>query len=197
MLKKTLLCLTVLASFAVFAENIRLPKPLRKGGITLREALNSRRTIRNFKSEKLTTSQLSNILWSANGVNRENGKRTAPSAMDKRDVMIYVVLEDGSYFYDPEKHTLSLVCSGDLRAFCGRYDAPCYLVLVPDRARQVREVFAAVDTGYVSQNIYLSAVADGLGTCAMGSIADPAKLVEKLKLGKNRPFLVHPVGIPQ
>ena len=59
------------------------------------------------------------------------------------------------------------------------------------------EIFAAVDTGYVSQNIYLAAQANGLGTCAMGSIADRKMLIKKLDLGKNVPLLVHPVGVPE
>ena len=196
-MKKSFVIALLLASVTVLADNIRLPKPQLKGGITLREALSKRETLRNFKADMPTTQQLSNLLWSANGVNRENGKRTAPSAMDKREIMIFVILPDGGYRYIPENHTLIQVCDGDLRPYCGRYEAPCYLVLVPDSNRQPREKFAAVDTGYVSQNIYLSAVDNGLGTCAMGSITDPAKLVERLKLGQNQPILVHPVGIPQ
>ena len=196
-MKKVLFLMAAICSVIVLAEDIRLPQPRKKGGITLREALAQRQTVRNFKDEELTTSQLSNVLWCANGVNRNNGKRTAPSAMDRREVMIYVVLKRGAYFFDPEKHALTKVSDSDLRSLCGRYEAPCYLVLVPDLAKQPREIFAAVDTGYVSQNIYLGAISNDLGTCAMGSVADPAKLSEKLKLGKNRPFLVHPVGIPQ
>ena len=119
-----------------------------------------------------------------------------PSAMDRRDIMIYAALKDGAYFYNPEKHLLEKISDSDLRNFCGKFSAPCYFILVPDRKEQSREAFAAVDAGYVSQNIYLAAQANGLGTCAVGSIVDRKKLANELKLGKNTPFLVHPVGIP-
>ena len=174
-----------------------LPPPQKNGGMSLREALDSRHTVRTFQDKEISLQQLSDILWSANGVNRKNGKRTAPSALDRREVMIFAALPDGAYFYDAEKHLLVKVSSADIRKSCGRYTAPCYLILVPDKAKQPREIFAAVDTGYVSQNIYLAAQANGLGTCAMGSITDRKKVTEELDLGKNAPLLVHPVGIPQ
>ena len=196
-MKKIIIFAALITSSIICAENIRLPQAAKTGGMSCREALNQRQTIRTFKTEKLTTQLLANMLWSANGVNRTNGKRTAPSAMDKREVMIYVALADGAYLYKPEEHILEKICDADLRSYCGRYEAPCYFILVPDRTRQPREIFAAVDTGYVSQNIYLAAAVNGLGTCAMGSVADPGKLAEKLKLDKNMPLLVHPVGIPQ
>ena len=62
--------------------------------------------------------------------------------------------------------------------------------------KQNREIFAAIDTGYVSQNIYLAATARNLGTCAMGSIADRKILQEKLALQNNKIMLVHPLGTP-
>ncbi len=197
MMKKILTVLALSGLTALFAaDEIKLPAPQKNGGMSLREALNSRHTIRKFQNEELTLQQLSDMLWSANGVNRPNGKRTAPSAMDKRDIMIYAALKDGAYFYNPEKHLLEKITDADLRNACGKSSAPCYLILIPDRVKQSREAFAAVDAGYVSQNIYLAAQANGLGTCAMGSIVDRKKIADELKTGKNMPFLVHPVGIP-
>ena len=197
-MKTFLTAITVISAVCTAAAaDIKLPAAQKSGGMTLREALNSRHSVRRFKAGSLTHAQLADMLWSANGINRPNGKRTAPSAMDRRDVMIFVALKDGAYFYDPEQHLLKQVSPEDLRRYCGKFAAPCYFILVPDRAKQPREAFAAVDTGYVSQNIYLAAQANGLGTCAMGSVADRNTLAEKLKLGKNQPFLVHPVGIPE
>ena len=198
MFRTLLFTASALLFLTVSAQELKkLPPAQKSGGMSLREALNSRHTVRQFKTTELTGQQLADILWSANGVNRPNGKRTAPSAMDKRSVMIYVALKDGAYFYNPEKHQLEKVSSADLRKSCGRFEAPCYLILVPDRSKQTREPFACVDTGYVSQNIYLAAQANGLGTCAMASIIDRKKLADELKLGKNSAFLVHPVGIPR
>jgi len=193
--------LMICAAGIMTAGDAFLPLPQKKGGMSLMEVLDTRHTVRSFQDKELTPQQLANILWSANGINRKNGKRTAPSALDKREVMIYAALPDGVYFYDPEMHLLEKrlqkVSSADVRKYCGKYPAPCYLILVPDKAKQPREIFAAIDTGYVSQNIYLAAQANGLGTCAMGSIVDRERLTAELKLGKNIPLLVHPLGIPR
>ena len=200
MMKKIwLLTVVIFAAVSVTAAKNRiLPPPQKSGGMSLQEALNTRHTVRSFQTKELTAQQLADILWCANGINRDNGKRTAPSALDKREVMIYVALPDGVYFYDPEQHikdgNLPKISKTDVRKFCGRYDAPCYLILVPDKTKQPREIFAAIDTGYVSQNIYLAAQANGLGTCAMGSIVDRNMLIRELGLGENVPLLVHPLG---
>lgn len=201
-MKKILIVVVMICAASAMAwKDLILPAPQKNGGMSLAEALNIRHTVRKFRKTELTPQQLANILWSANGINRENGKRTAPSALDKREVMIYVITETGAYVYDPDRHMKEhrltrLPVAEDLRKYCGRYEAPCYLVLVPDKSKQANEIFAAVDTGYVSQNIYLAAQANGLGTCAMGSIADRKMLIKKLDLGKNVPLLVHPVGVP-
>lgn len=201
-MKNTILLLLMICAAGIMtAGDAFLPLPQKKGGMSLMEVLDTRHTVRSFQDKELTPQQLANILWSANGINRKNGKRTAPSALDKREVMIYAALPDGVYFYDPEMHLLEKrlqkVSSVDVRKYCGKYPAPCYLILVPDKAKQPREIFAAIDTGYVSQNIYLAAQANGLGTCAMGSIVDRERLTAELKLGKNIPLLVHPLGIPR
>jgi len=197
-MKKVIFWMFMLCTTAVTAgETKLLPAAQKDGGPGLRKILNDRHTVRSFRNKQLSDQQLANILWCANGINRPDGKRTAPSALNKQEVMIFLAASDGGYFYDPAKHLLVKITGKDLRKSCGRYDAPCYLILVPDKAKQSREIFAAVDTGYVSQNIYLAAQSEGLGTCAMGSISDRAELIKELNLGKNTPLLVHPVGFPR
>lgn len=196
-MKKFLTVAVVFGVMAVFAaEEIKLPAPQKTGGMSLREALSKRQTVRKFQDKELSLQQISDMVWSANGVNRPNGKRTAPSALNRQNILVYVALKDGAYLYDPQKHTLVKVSDKDLRKSCGRFTAPCYMVLVGDLSKDNREIAAAVNGGYVSQNIYLAATANGLGTCAMGSIADKKELIRELKLGKNTPYLVHPVGFP-
>ena len=196
-MKKLLTFAAVFMAAALFAaEEIQLPAPQKSGGMSLREALNNRRTVRKFQDKELTLQQISDMVWSANGINRPDGKRTAPSALNRRNILVYVALKDGAYLYDPQKHILEKVSDKDLRQSCGRFTAPCYIVLVGDLSKDNREIAAAVNGGYVSQNIYLAAVANGLGTCAMGSIANKNELIKELKLGKNTPYLVHPVGFP-
>ena len=196
-MKKLFTFAAVFMAAALFAaEEIQLPAPQKSGGMSLREALNNRRTVRKFQDKELTLQQISDMVWSANGINRPDGKRTAPSALNRQNILVYVALKDGAYLYDPQKHILEKVSDKDLRRSCGRFTAPCYMVLVGDLSKDNREIAAAVNGGYVSQNIYLAAVANGLGTCAMGSIANKNELIKELKLGKNTPYLVHPVGFP-
>ena len=196
-MKKLFTIAAVFMAAALFAaEEIQLPAPQKSGGMSLREALNNRRTVRKFQDKELTLQQISDMVWSANGINRPDGKRTAPSALNRQNILVYVALKDGAYLYNPQKHLLEKVSDKDLRKSCGRFTAPCYMVLVGDLSKDNREIAAAVNGGYVSQNIYLAAVANGLGTCAMGSIANKNELIKELKLGKNTPYLVHPVGFP-
>ena len=196
-MKKILTVAVVFGMISAFAaDEIKLPAPQKSGGMSVREALSSRRTVRKFQDKELSLQQIADMLWSANGVNRPDGKRTAPSALNRQNILVYAALKDGAYLYDPHKHALIKVSDKDLRSSCGRFTAPCYIVLVGDLSKDSREIAAAVNGGYVSQNIYLAATANGLGTCAMGSIADKKELVKELKLGKNTPYLVHPVGFP-
>ena len=76
-----------------------------------------RHSTREFAAKALSLSDLSDLLWAANGVNRkDSGKRTAPSALNKQDVNVYVVLSEGSYLYDAQNHQLTLVAEGDYRS---------------------------------------------------------------------------------
>ena len=78
---KNLTCLAALAvAGGISAADIELPKPETTGGMPLQEALANRRTDRKFSSKPLSREMLSNLLWSALGVNRADGKRTAPRA---------------------------------------------------------------------------------------------------------------------
>jgi len=68
--------------------SITLPKPNIQGGKPLLEALSERKTLRNIGPDALPPQTLSNLLWAAFGVNRPDGKRTAPSAMNIQDIDI-------------------------------------------------------------------------------------------------------------
>ncbi len=98
---------------------IPLPAPQTDGGKPLMQVLKARHSTREFGSEKLPLQTLSNLLWAANGINRPDGKRTAPSAVNWQETDIYVVLAEGSYVYDPKGNALNPVVSGDLRAETG------------------------------------------------------------------------------
>ena len=109
-----LVCL-MFSVVALAAEKvIKLPKPNLDRTGSVMKALSERHSTREFAAKALSLSDLSDLLWAANGVNRkDSGKRTAPSALNKQDVNVYVVLSEGSYLYDAQNHQLTLVAEGD------------------------------------------------------------------------------------
>ena len=110
----------------------------------------------------------------------------------------------GTFRYDAAKNVLVEINKKDLRKLAApRFSAPLTLIIASDTAKQGRMKtmdkrihYSDVDSGYVSQNIYLSATAQKLGTCAMRMIVDRKVLQEKMALGKNLLVLVHPIGTP-
>ena len=113
-----LLLVYVVLSAAVFAADkvIKLPQPNLNRAGSVMKALSERHSTREFAQKALSLADLSDLLWAANGINRkDSGKRTAPSALNKQDVDVYVVLPEGSYLYDAKSHVLNLVAEGDHR----------------------------------------------------------------------------------
>lgn len=71
---------------------VLLPKPAQQGGMPLMEALSRRQSAREFASRELPAEVLSSLLWAAFGVNRPDGHRTAPTAINSQEIDIYVAL---------------------------------------------------------------------------------------------------------
>ena len=170
------------------------------------KALSERQSTREYASKALSLADLSDLLWAANGINRpESRKRTAPSALNKQDVDVYVILPEGSYVYDAKNHQLNLVSEGDHRdAVAGGQTfvkaAPASLVLVSDVSlfgdaqKPQNQVVGAIDVGIVSQNISLFCANAKLATVPRGSM-DATQLKKVLKLKDSQiPMLNHPVG---
>lgn len=184
-----------------------LPPPQTDGGQPLMQALRARRTTRQFSPKKLPLQVLSNLLWAGFGVNRpENGHRTAPSALNAQELDLYVITAEGAFLYEPGPHQLRPVAAGDLRALTGSQpfvtEAPLAVVFVADLARlarakpQDREFYAAVDTGYVSQNIYLFCASEGLATVVHD--LERAPLAKALQLRpEQKIILAQAVGYPK
>ena len=91
--------------------NIALPKANLPGNVSLKTALEMRRTSRDFGNGALTPADISNLLWSAYGVNRTNGKRTVPAALGKHAIELYVALADGVYKHDLASNELVKISS--------------------------------------------------------------------------------------
>lgn len=147
------------------------------------QALKNRHSDKEYADTKLTKQQLSEVLWAADGVNREDGHRTAPSAMGKYPIDIYVVLEEGIYLYNPAKHELTPVAQGDFRKQSASQDyahtAPLNLVYVADfeKFAGVRDAspekmteWACMESGAQAQNVYLYCASEGLASVFRVSI---------------------------
>jgi SagB-type dehydrogenase family enzyme len=189
-------------------EMMRLPKPNMKGGMPLMEALKARQTQRDFDDRQLPPQVLSDLLWAAFGVNRpESGKRTAPSAMNLREIDIYVALAEGLYLFRPEEHALEKVSGEDIRAATGGQDfvagAPVNLVFVADYSKMARgsaadkDFYSAADTGFIGQNVYLFCASEGLATVVRGWV-DREALAKAMGLREDQKIiLAQTVGYPK
>jgi SagB-type dehydrogenase family enzyme len=194
------------ATSAPAEKIIELPKPHMQGGMPLMEALKNRRSARAFTNKPLSDQILSDLLWAAFGVNRPEGRRTAPSTMNWQEMEIYVFKSDGTFVYDAKANGLRQVSPKDLRAQTGRQpfvkDAPLNLVFVADlsrlRGRVSEETMSMVsaDAGFISQNVYLYCASAGLSTVVRGMV-DRKELGEALGLGENqRIILAQTIGYP-
>jgi nitroreductase len=219
---KWLICAGVLIGVACLAyaaeeaaaekEKGALPKPLEKSDCDLLKALKGRHSTRAFDTKKaIPADVLATVLWAADGVNRPDGKHTAPSAINIRYMRIYVCRADGAWRYDQDAHKLLPACQEDIRAKIGRQkfmaDAQVVLVLTSNlaafdekapksQAAQRRE-WSHATAGCIAQNIGLAAEAFGLGSVmAAGVNADEAKKSLALK-DDEVPLYIMPLGYPK
>ncbi len=150
-----------------------LPSRSLSGGMPLMSALSSRQSLREFASEPLPEQVLSDLLWAAAGINRHDvDGRTAPSAMNAQEVLLYVAMAQGLFLYEPKPHALRLVVASDVRRVTGNQDfvdtAPMDLVFVADHARMKlvpaaqRTAYAHATAGAMAQNVYLYCASEGL-----------------------------------
>jgi SagB-type dehydrogenase family enzyme len=210
MLKRCLF-LTPVFALLLAAEGpaaIVLPKPRTEGGKPLMQVLKERQSAREFAPKKLPDQVLSDLLWAAWGINRpDSGRRTAPSASNRQEVDVYVATSDGLYLYDAKPHTLTLVLNEDVRAATGTQDfvatAPINLIYVADLAKmgkspdETKMMYAAADTGFISQNVYLFCTSEGLATVVRGSVKKE-ELAARMKLRpEQRIILSQSVGYPK
>ena len=203
------IALTALAAAGVRAQEpktVPLPKPQIVGGKPLMQALNERMSRREFSPEKLPQQVLANLLWAAFGVNRADGRRTAPSASNMQEMEVYAVMADGVYRYDAKAHALQLHLKEDLRAATGSQPwiatAPLNLLYVADyskmgqRSEETKRVDSGTDSGFISQNVYLFCASEGLATVVRGGIDRPA-MEKALRLRPDQHVvLAQTVGYP-
>ncbi len=189
---------------------ITLPKPSQKGQISLEQTIAIRRSRRNFSSQSLTTEQISQLTWAAQGQKVGNRYRTAPSAGATYPLELFVVTGDGLLHYLPAKHSLEKLIEKDLRAKLAAAawgqefieKAPLTLVFAAEFSRTTNHYgqrgirYVYMEAGHAAQNVHLQAEALCLGSVAVGAF-DDCSVSKVLSLPKNlEPVYMVTVGIP-
>jgi SagB-type dehydrogenase family enzyme len=195
-------------------ETIPLPQPAHDSNTSVEQALQSRRSIRQYQAAALTLGEISALLWAAQGITHPQGYRTAPSAGALYPVETYLIagkveaLPAGVYKYIPDGHMLVKTVEGDVRKRLSH----AALNQEPVREGAASILMAAVyertsgkygerapryvhmEVGCAAQNVYLQAVSLDLGTVFIGAFYD-AEVKTIAQLEKNeQPLCLMPVG---
>ena len=204
----TALFITISGIHAQEPQTIKLNAPNKSRGSNVMKALSDRKSVREYDEKEISHQDLSDLLWAAIGINRPDGKRTAPTAVNAQEIDVYVVRKDGVYLYDAKEHALKPIVDGDYRkAVAGKQDfvnaAPLCLVMVAnlktlgDPALEQTRLISGIDAGIVSQNINLFCASVGLCTVPRGSW-DFDELKNVLKLSDTQQIMLNnPVGYPK
>jgi nitroreductase len=154
------------------AQDIQLPTPHKTGGKPLLDALSARQSNRDFSDKELSEQTLSDLVWAAYGLNREN-KRTVPSSQDRQEIDLYLSLKTGIYLYDAQAQKLVLKAAGNHQAKTGKQPfvevAPINFVYVANLDKASNRDAALTDCGFIAQNIYLFCASEGLISVVRGS----------------------------
>ena len=191
---------------------IKLPPPDTLGRVTVEQSLWHRRSVRTFAGDPLSLKQVGQLLWAAQGLNRDLVGRTSPSAGATYPMELYLVaakvkgLKPGLYHYRFDSHSLALTKSGDLRAQLAEaalgqnaiVTAPAVLVLAADFSRTARwygeraSRYVYMEAGHVGENVHLQCEALGLGTVMIGAFHDD-RVKAVLGIGQE-PLYIMPAG---
>ena len=192
---------------SMLAEVIKLPEPATSGGAALNDALAKRRSIRSYEDAPMTMEQLSQILWSAQGITEpKRGLRTAPSAVATYPLELYAITAEGVFKYVPKDHALQVIKSGDNRkaftegmrqAWMANAALNIVIVSMPERMKRFGErgkSWAVYEAGAAAQNALLQATALGLASGTVGGF-DPAKTAQFLGLTSDTEVvIILPIG---
>ncbi|HAW34360.1 MAG TPA: nitroreductase [Alphaproteobacteria bacterium] len=187
------LLLSVQSAFA--AETINLPAPRTTGGMPLMDALSARKSTRSFADKPIEPQVLADMLWAAFGVNRPDGKRTAPTAMNRQDMDVYVLNKDGAFLYDAAKNVLLPVSDKDLRDVNAQPFAKKAPVTLLYAAKDGK--FAGMHAGSLYQNVGLFCASAGLNNVVRGG-KDNEEMTKALNLPDGKRVIVSQVvGYPE
>ncbi len=195
----------LLCSLALSAQDITLPAPnTQQPSKSVVEALKTRHSVRQFSSRELSLQEVSNLCWAACGISWDENHITAPTAMNRQEIRLYVFIKEGVYEYIARENKLQKVAHGDNRNLVASRQtfaaaAPVSLVMVIDFDRfgstnEHAKLMTAVDAGIVTQNIDLYCEAVGLATVPRATM-DVDAIKKLLNLTDMQlPVMNNPVG---
>lgn len=188
---------------------ITLPDPILKGDLSVEEAVSKRRSVRSFAPKDLTLQQISQLLWSAQGItDSSRGFRSVPSAGALYPLEIYAVYSEGVFHYLPYSHQLERLSDKDARPYLAGAawgqaavkEAALDIVITAVYQRVTSKYgsrgtrYVDMEAGHCSQNIQLEAVCLGLASVGIGAFSDE-EVSACLNLPKDhQPLYIIPVG---
>ena len=191
---KKLFALSLLAAMAVSnahaLEVIELPEPQIDKNVTLYDALKNRKSVRSYETKELDKQTLSNILWVAYGVNRDDGRRTIPTARNAKDLSVYVADKNGVWLYDADKNELKqMTAENIMHVFSSQSfmkEVPAVLIYAgSDKDHN----FSVMHAGSAYQNVELYAGVTDLG-CVVRALFDKDAVAKAVQLPAGQRIIV-------
>lgn len=211
-MKQLFFTLLIMCTTIVNAQDISLPKPNKELQTkTMMQTLAQRHSVRDFSQKQLTMQDISNLCWAACGQTRDNNHITAPSAMNKQEIRLFVLTSEGAYEYLAKQNTLAIKATGDHRALLANNNskqeggqsfvmqAPVSFVMVIDfdkfgSSNERAMMMGCVDVGNVSENINLFCEAAGFATVPRATMDTNALRTILGLTEKQLPIMNNPVG---
>ncbi|MFC1500883.1 SagB/ThcOx family dehydrogenase [Elusimicrobiota bacterium] len=190
-------------------KNVSLPQPKLDSSYSLERAILKRRSVRNYINKELDNGQISQVLWSAQGItNKSMGFRSAPSAGAIYPIELLVLTNKGVFIYYPDNHSLGKISSADKRSELSRAaysqgfisDAGMTVVVCANYSHITKRYgsrgirYADMEAGHIAQNIHLQAVALELSSVPVAAFSEEG-VHELLNLSKDStPIYIISVG---
>ncbi len=173
MIKKKMFYTTLVMFFLAFAgiftsqsyatedeRTLTLPAPDKKGGMPLMQAIAQRKSSRSLSDAALSNQELSNMLWAAYGVSRDDGKRTIPTARNQQKMNLYVGMKGHIWIYDAAQHALHKITPADLG---GIMKGSVLLIMADESGDAKTTLYGSLHAGSSYQNVGLYCASVGLG----------------------------------
>lgn len=173
------------------------PEAIRLGGLSVREAIDQRRTLRAYARAPLRLDELSYLLWCTQGVRevvpQSRTMRTVPSAGARHAFETYLCvnnvagLRPGLYRFLALEHALveenpgadfadrlARACLGQetVRTCAATFIWTAVVYRMTYRYGERGYRYLYLDAGHVCQNLYLAAETIGCGVCAIAAFSD-------------------------